>query len=347
MDPNLDLLTIALLPAVGPRAVRELSRRAALQEVLSHPDDFADALPPGARHQLRSGQAQRYAADELARAAAAGITIRSWDDPDYPALLRETYDPPPVLWSRGNPGSAAVAVAIVGSRVASPQGRTFARALARDLAAAGVTIVSGLARGIDTAAHQGALDGGGHTVAVLGSGLDRLYPRENEGLAAAIAERGAVVSEFPLGTAPLPGHFPRRNRLIAGWGRAVVVVEAAGRSGALSTARSALEEGREVMAVPGHPGQPQAEGTNQLIRDGAVLVRHAADVAQELGLNLAPSAPAPQDELLATLRYDVPLSLDELQARSGRPITELLTRLAELELSGGARRLPGPLFVRA
>jgi DNA processing protein len=187
-------------------------------------------------------------------------------------------------------------------------------------------------------------------VAVLGSALDRLYPVENAGLARAVARAGAVVSEFPLGTAAQPGYFPRRNRIIAGWGRAVVVVEAAQRSGALVTARCALEEGREVMAVPGHPSQETSAGTNALIRDGAVLVRGAADVAQALDVALAarPARSADAaDPVLAALSDQAPRTLEEVQRQSGRPASEVLGRLAELELESRVRRLPGALFVRA
>ena len=209
-------------------------------------------------------------------------------------------------------------------------------------------MVSGLARGIDTAAHNGALDAGGRTVAVLGSGLDRIYPSQNAELAARIVEKGAVVSEFPLGTSPLPFHFPRRNRVIAGFGRATVVAEAAERSGALVTARCALDEGREVMAVPGHPSLPTSGGCNALIRDGAALVRNAADVLAELGLAAAAAgAEEPVDDaVLLVMKRDVPTSLEELQVRSGRAVPELLQRLSLLEVGDKVRRLPGPLFVR-
>jgi DNA processing protein len=238
-------------------------------------------------------------------------------------------------------------VAIVGTRAATPAGRTLARAMSRDLAAAGATVVSGLARGIDTAAHLGALDGNGRTVAVLGCGIDRIYPPENAGLAKAIEPRGAIVSEFPLGTPPLPHNFLRRNRLIVGWSRGVVVVEAAQRSGALNTARTAADEGRDVMAVPGHPSQKACEGTNQLLRDGAALVRDARDVAAELGFELpGESAQTIQDPVLGALRRDAPLSLEDLRARSGLETPDLLARLSQLELRDEVRRLPGALFVR-
>jgi DNA processing protein len=299
---------------------------------------------------LVSGEAVRRAEREMEDARRLGVRLVRWDEPEYPGLLRRTYDPPAVLYVRGTLTDGNGGVAVVGSRGASALGRTCAHALARDLAGAGVTVVSGLARGIDTAAHEGALAARGRTVAVLGSALDRLYPRENAGLAARIADGGgAVVSEFPLGTGPEPGHFPRRNRVIAGWSRAVVVVEAASRSGALVTARLAAEEGRDVLAVPGHPTQPGSSGTNQLIRDGAALVRDAADVLAELGLSAAlvgPAAAVPDDALLQALRDDAPASVDELHARSGRAIPEILGRLAELELASKVRRLPGGFFVR-
>ncbi len=350
MNETFDFLTLALLPGVRARCVRALAARAPLRDVLAVPAGHADLIPPRALSRLASGEARREAEAEARRAAELRVSLVGLDDESYPPLLRQTYDPPPVLYVRGSldVGREAICVAIVGSRAASLQGTTLARAMARDLVRAGVVIVSGLARGIDTAAHRGALDGAGRTIAVLGSGLDRLYPRENARLAAAIERQGAVVSEFRLGTAPYPGHFPRRNRVIAGWGRAVVVAEAAGRSGALGTAREALDAGREVMAVPGHPAHLGAAGVNQLIRDGAALVRGAADVAGELKLELAERREeAVGDKLLELLRRDAPQSIEEIQQRSGWPVPELLTRLGELEVGARVRRLPGSLYVRA
>jgi DNA processing protein len=352
LSATFDLLTLALLPGLAPRAARVLTGRGDIGDVLAHPDVHADVLPGETRALLRSGAAHRRAQDEQRRASDLGVRIVGWDEPDFPALLRRLFDPPPVLYVRGglfcDEGERSVAV--VGARAATPAGRSLARALSRDLAAAGATIVSGLARGIDTAAHQGALDAQGRTVAVLGCGIDRVYPPENAALARAIEARGALVSEFALGTPPLPHHFPRRNRVIAGWSRGVVVVEAARRSGSLNTARTAVDEGRDVMAVPGHPSQPACEGTNQLLRDGAVLVRNARDVAEELGFELPeagseagqPSA----DPVLGALRRDAPSSLDDLRARSGLETPELLARLSQLELRDEVRRLPGALFVR-
>lgn len=360
MDATVELLTLALLPGVGPRSVRALRQRGAVSGVLQSPRDHADLLGAEALNLLASGRARAAAESELRDVARQGLAVVGLDDAEYPVLLREIYDPPPVLYVRGRlePDSGACHVAVVGSRSASPQGMKLARGLAKDLAGFGATVVSGLARGIDSAAHQGALDGGGRTLAVLGSALDRLYPRENEVLAAAMVDKGgAVVSEFRLGTAPSPGHFPRRNRVIAGWSRAVVVVEAAQRSGALSTAREALDAGREVLAVPGHPSFPLASGTNALIRDGARLVRDARDVAEELGLDAAPPAKSPisvagadaveEDAVLQSLRREAPQSVEEIQARSGQPLHAVLARLAELELHEQVRRLPGALFVRS
>jgi DNA processing protein len=352
VESTFDLLTLSLLPGVTPRACRDLGARMPLAAALARPEEHADLLGEPARALLKSGQARRRAEDEQRRTAALGARLVGRDEPQYPHLLRHVYDPPPILYVQGSlvEGEGDHSLAVVGSRAASVQGAALARAMARDLAAAGVTVVSGLARGIDTAAHQGALDGRGRTVAVLGSGLDRLYPVDNTRLAEAVAGRGAVVSEFPLGTTPQPGYFPRRNRIIAGWGRAVVVVEAAQRSGALVTARCALEEGRDVMAVPGHPSFPGSAGTNALIRDGALLVRGAADVAEALGVELpeaAPRASEGDDPVLAALSADTPASVEDLQRRSGRPASEVLGRLTELEVASRVRRLPGALFVRA
>ncbi len=349
----LDRLILAHLPGLGPRSRRALLARGPLAETLAHPDAHADLLPEAARARLRTGEARRFAEAEQSGAEARGVRVIGSGEPDYPEWLARTYDPPPALYVQGTlvPDEGARSVAVVGSRAATPQGLAFARVLSHDLAGSRVTVVSGLARGIDAAAHRGALDAGGRTVAVLGSGLGRVYPRENQELAAKIVARGgAVVSEFPLDAAPWKGNFPRRNRVIAGWGRAVVVVEAGQKSGALITARAALEEGRDVMAVPGHPTWPCASGTNALLRDGAVIVRHAGDVLEEL--RLAPAGAVEmererEDDVLAALRRDAPSSVEEIASRCGRGLPELLARLGELELTERVRRLPGPLFVRS
>ncbi len=231
------------------------------------------------------------AAAEMDRARRIGATVLTPDDAAYPEILRVAPDPPFVLYTLGNlQAEDALAVAVVGARRVTPQGAAMARAIAHDLAASGFTVVSGLARGVDAAAHCGALDAGGRTIAVLGSGIDRIYPEEHRELAEAISRRGAVVSEFPIGTGPLPRHFPERNRIIASLAWATVVVEAAEGSGSLITADLALEAGRLVFAVPGPVGDPNADGTNALLRDGALICRSARDVIEDLAPQIVEAA---------------------------------------------------------
>lgn len=291
------------------------------------------------------------AREEQDRAARLGIQILSRLEAGYPAGLRSLSDPPLALFLQGSLDSCRgrPVVAIVGSRDATARGRSLAFALARDLARAGIVVVSGLARGIDTAAHEGALAGQGVTVAVQGRGLDAVYPAENAPLARRIvAAQGALVSEYALGVSPRPFHFPRRNRILAGLARAVVVVEAVEKSGALVTARLALDAGRDVLAVPGHPFDPRARGTNALIRDGAGLVRDAQDVLD--ALDIVPAAPretAPGDSLLDAMPPGQAVSIEDLAETSGLAAPALLARLGELELLGRITRLPGALFVRA
>ena len=281
-------------------------------------------------------------------------------DPDYPPALLHTEDPPLMLYVLGRirlpwPG----AVAVVGSRNPTPQGQANAQQFGRSLAQAGLTVVSGLALGIDGAAHEGALEGAAPdqlaTIAVVGTGLDSVYPRQHEELAARIARRGLLVSEYPLGTAPLSANFPRRNRIIAGLSEGTLVVEAAVRSGSLITARMAVEQGKDVFAIPGSIHSPQSRGCHELLRQGAKLVESAQDVLEELrpGIGLtAGSAGAPRTtvtgatgQLLEALGFD-PVSLDALVARTGTSTAELQALLLELELSGHVSRLPGGLFQR-
>jgi DNA processing protein len=277
-------------------------------------------------------------------------------DPEFPALARGIEHLPRRLWIRGSVISEdALAVAIVGSRRATPQGLAVAERLAGDLAARGVTIVSGLARGIDTAAHRGALDAGGRTLAVLGSGVDRTYPPENRRLAARIAEHGAVISQFAPGMPALAHHFPVRNRLLAALALGVVVVEAAEASGSLITAGHAADLGRDVMAMPGPAGSPLSRGAHGLIRDGAVLVEDWADVVAVLPerwracvVTPAPVATGPgsaPDPILALIGAE-PASIEELIERSGSSASHVAARLLALELDGRVRQLPGKRFVR-
>ena len=281
-------------------------------------------------------------------------------DDAYPALLATT-SPPPTLHVRGALiPEDGLAIAIVGSRRASPYGVEVAERLAADLAARGVTIVSGLARGIDTAAHRGALAGGGRTIAVLGHGIDQCYPRENTTLANTIETRGAVVSQFSFGMPPLRENFPIRNRTIAGLALGVVVVEAAERSGALITASAAADFGREVFAVPGRITTETAGGPHGLLRDGATLVRSWLDIVQELPLpwrnsvrdasgvlDAAADAPGTADEcsVLAALALGEPRHIEDVIARSGIPAACVGASLVSLELAGRARQLEGQRWV--
>ncbi|TSC75804.1 MAG: DNA processing protein [Parcubacteria group bacterium Gr01-1014_31] len=286
--------------------------------------------------------------------AAAGIAMHLMPDPDYPARLRHIPDPPIALFCRGHMRSQELAVAIVGTRRASDYGRQMAGQLAADLAAAGVTVVSGLALGIDTCAHTGATRARGRTVAILGGGIDppTLYPPSNVRLAERIiAEGGAVVSEYLPGTPSLPYRFPLRNRIIAGWGLATVVVEAPMKSGAMITARLSLEYDREVFAVPGRATDPNAEGPNHLIARGAALARTARDIAQNLGLawEESPAAAVPETDenghaVLDGL--DEPRTLHELQRRLGLPPATIATTVTLLEVAGHVQRLPSGKYFR-
>jgi DNA processing protein len=288
----------------------------------------------------------------LLAAARAGIDALWWGDPAYPPLLAAIPDAPFVLWLKGAPSCfAKPTVAIVGSRAATPYGLEAASRLAGDLAAAGVVVVSGLARGVDSAAHRGALAAGGDTVAVLGSGVDVIYPPEHGRLAAEIAGHGAVVSEYPPGTMPVAFHFPARNRIISGLSRAVVVVEAAERSGSLITAQLALEQGREVMAVPGSVLSGRHRGCHALIRDGAAVAETAEDVLAEIRASFlarpVPSSdPVGPDPILAVMAPGESYDIEALGAETGRSAAELLPRLLDLELRGTVRRVDGGRFVR-
>jgi DNA processing protein len=281
------------------------------------------------------------------------------DDPSFPLSLLAISDCPDALWFKGDPGALAQpAVAIVGSRAATAVALETAVRLAEDLAARGVTVVSGLARGVDSAAHRGALRAGGRTIAVLGSGVERIYPHEHTALAAAIVERGLLLSEYDPHAAPVPFHFPRRNRLISGLSRAVVVIEASEQSGSLITASCALEQGREVMAVPGNVLSGRNRGGHALIRDGAKIVETADDIVEELGLlpALSPTGGAgatrtgsagSADRLLRVMEAGQAYDVDALAAMSGVDGVRLLPRLLDLELRGAIRRAPGGRFIRS
>lgn len=288
--------------------------------------------------------------------------LLTWADAAYPPLLRQIPAPPPVLFVRGDPAALVrPQLAVVGSRSATPAARELAATIARDLGERGAVITSGLAYGIDAAAHRATVALGSPGVAVLGSGIDRIYPAAHRKLAAALTERGALVSEFPLQTAPRPQHFPRRNRIIAGLCVGTLVVEAARRSGSISTATHALEQGREVFAVPGSVLNPLSRGCHALLRQGATLVESAADVLTELPVLATHAVPhgaavaraerkpraadARAGRLLAACDF-APVSVDELVARSGLTVQEVCSMLLPLELAGQVEALNDGTYIR-
>jgi DNA processing protein len=263
---------------------------------------------------------------------------------DYPPLLKEIADPPASLWTRGDRTAfQATGVAVIGARAASQEGLAAAYEIAFDLARAGIVVISGLARGVDSAAHKGALDGGGKTIAVLGTGIDVVYPAENTELAARISEHGLLVTEFQLGSAPEDWHFPRRNRIISGLSRAVVVVEAREKSGSLITARLAADQGRDVMAVPASIQGGRNRGAHALVRDGAKLVESAVDILQELGMEPAGSARRSRE---GEGRQVVEFTVDEIAEQLKISAGEALARLLEWELTGEVQRIGSGRFIR-
>ena len=296
--------------------------------------------------------------DLLARKEYRIITLA---DPDYPRLLREIPDPPPFLYVSGRLDGSALKIAVVGSRNATGYGLTTTKNLCAGLASLGITIVSGMARGIDTAAHEGAMAGGGKTIAVLGSGLERIYPAENAKLFHRISENGAVVSEFSLLTEPEGHNFPLRNRIISGMSLGTVVVEATKKSGSLITARLAAEQNREVFAVPGSIQSFKSTGTHTLIKQGAKLVEHAQDIVEELAPFLENSirpgntSPDTADENLASLSVDecqvykalepYPIHIDKLVRKISMEPGKLSSILLKLELNGMIQQLPGKFFI--
>ncbi len=339
-------LRLHLLPELGPRRLRKLlSAFPDASSALSAPANAwrALGLPAACAEPRRSPAIRERAAAALAWLEQPDHHLMMWDDPTYPGLLEELPDAPPLLFVAGDPGLLArPQLAMVGSRRASRPGLDNATAFARSLARGGFVITSGLALGIDGAAHQGALDVDGSTIAVLGTGLQCLYPRRHVGLAARIVESGgALVSELPLDCAPQAANFPRRNRIISGLSLGVLVVEASPSSGSLITARLAAEQGREVYAIPGSIHHPGARGCHQLIRQGAALVESVDDVLQALrGWQQSPphednvtQALAPSHPLLAQL-HAAPMSSEALAAASGQPLSSVLAELTELEIDG-------------
>lgn len=367
-----------MTPGVGPRAATKLLERFGSAESVfaaTRAELEALRLRPEAIESIMARDLESRAAGEIERVRALGADILLLDDGVYPALLREIFDPPITLYVKGEWAACldAPCVAIVGSRRSSTYGQNAASMLARDLAERGVTIISGLARGIDAAAHRGALEAGGRTVAVMGTGLDQVYPRDHRKLADEILERGgALLSEFPLETPPAPQNFPYRNRVISGLSLGVLIVEAAENSGSLITARLALEQGREVFAVPGNITSRNSFGTNYLIKGaGAKLVQQWQDIVLELPPDLAARLLPPEtkkgadggrltkqlelvpNDLSATeqsvwklLSADTPVHIDALAEETKLSVPELAGALLALEMRELVRQLPGRCFVR-
>jgi len=347
------------VPGIGPVRLRAL---------LDHFGDVRQAWDASTatlhalgfdRRTIESFVTQRRKLDlaaELDRVVQQGVVVLTWDSPDYPSLLMNIPDPPPVLYVKGEllPHDEW-ALAVVGTRRATVYGREATRTLVSGLAPVGITIVSGLARGIDTHAHQIALDAGGRTVAVLGSGVDIIYPAQNRKLAQRIVDNGALVSEYPLGTKPEGGNFPRRNRIISGLSLGVLVIEGSERSGAIITADYAAEQGREIFAVPGNILNRNSDGPNRLIQQGAKLVTTVGDVLEELNLTMvAEQVEAreiiPDNEAEAVLLNHLssdPVHVDELGRVAGLPINEVASTLTLMELKGKVRQVGGMHYVIA
>lgn len=351
-----DWLRLTLAPGIGGETQRKLLSAFGLpnQIFAASAATLARTIPLKQVERLLSQDSEKEIAAALAWAAEPGNAILSLADAAYPQHLLNAPDPPTVLYVKGHAELLnAPALAIVGSRNATPQGESNAEAFAVALADAGLTIVSGLALGIDAAAHRGGLRGRGSTIAVIGTGIDRVYPARNQGLARDIAARGVIISEFPLGTPALRENFPRRNRVISGLARGCLVVEAAEHSGSLITARLAGEQGRDVFAIPGSIHSPLSKGCHKLIKQGAKLVDDARDILDELGLAIAAdiaaaAAPIPTAEtarLLDCIGFD-PCDMDTLASRSGLTAERLYAILLQMELDGRIASLPGGRFQR-
>jgi DNA processing protein len=373
-------MALTLTPGMGPTRIWKAMNRLESAERLfdaSLTELEGLGMPAVSAQFVFEGKARAAAEDEMKRVAEAGGSVLTPEDAEYPERLREIYDPPAVLWIRGDRTLLArPGIAVVGTRHPSPYGAGMAEMLSRDLANRRLVILSGMARGVDTAAHKGALDAGGRTVAVWGTGIDVIYPKENKKLAEQIvATGGAIVSEYPLGTFPAPQNFPIRNRILSGMSVGVLVIEAAEYSGTRITARCAMEQNRDVYAVPGNVTNKNAWGPNTLIKQGAKLTATWEDVWEDLpshirmGLedelagdgraeskatgtaSLFNDKPLPEHERIVfeQLRHDESTQLDDLIERLEAELgsAEIFTALFELELAGRVRQLPGKNYVRA
>jgi DNA processing protein len=369
-------LALALTPQVGPRRIlRAVERCGSPAKILSSSLTELESLqfPAESVQFIFEGQARRAADEQIKDLAKTGAGFLTYTDDAYPERLREIFDPPVLLWVRGNPQLLAQpSIAVVGTRHPTPYGTGMAEMLSRDLANRGLIILSGMARGVDTAAHRGAIAAKHPTIAIWGTGVDVVYPKENKSLAEQIvADGGAIVSEFPLGTFPAPQNFPKRNRILSGMSVGVLVIEAAEYSGTRVTARCALEQNRDVFAVPGNVTTKNAWGPNTLIKQGAKLTATWEDVWEDLptpvrvqltaqkgfeskpgtAASLFDEEPLPPHEtrVMSVLRHDESLQLDEIMEKLEPELSssEIFTALFELELAGRVRQLPGKNYVKS
>lgn len=371
-----DWIALNMVRGIGPRTANQLLDRFGSPAQVFGASRLAletAGLKPETVQELHDSEILEKANAEIERLDALGAQVITRDDEDYPPLLREIHDPPIALYVRGDlpTASARPCLAVVGSRRCSTYGVNAAQALSRDLAAHGLTIVSGLARGIDAGAHRGAIEGQGLTIAVVGTGLENTYPKEHKKLEEEIIAQGAIVSEFPLGTPPLPQNFPYRNRILSGLSFGVLIVEAAEHSGSLITARLAQEQGREVFAVPGNITSQTSFGPNFLIKDGAKLVQYWRDVVEELPraikeqlLGLERPLPLTNDGVPAQQQFeefilteeerkvfdllsaDVPAHVDQLLLASEMNSSDLMNALLGLEMKDRIKQLPGKSFIK-
>ncbi len=373
-EEELHWLALRMVPGLGTRKSSQLIASFRTPQAIfraSKSELEAAGLSPSVAQSIASGCAFEDAADQQQKLAEAGAQLVTMTDSLYPPALLEIFDPPPMLFVRGQPELlASLMIAIVGTRRPTAYGTAVSARFARDLSGAGLTIASGMARGIDTAAHKAALEAGGGTVAVFGCGVDHIYPAENRKLAEQLIQRGLTVSEFPMGTPAYPQNFPVRNRIIAGMSAGVIIVEGGEYSGSSITAKLAIEQGREVFAVPGNITSKMSWGPNLLIKQGAKLVQEWNDVVTELkaedrrrlaqecrkqlNLNEAESSdPAAASVsptarvVLGALRPDSPVGLDHLvETLEGTSSSEIIATLFELELAGLVRQVPGKSFLR-
>ena len=349
-----DWIALSLIPGLGGESYRQLLKALGLPTNIlgASYSQLSTLVKPSVARAICDWSEDEQLQRTLGWLTSPGNHLITLADSDYPPQLLQIADPPPLLYVKGRRELlTAQAIAVVGSRNATPQGISNAEQFSRSLSAAGLTITSGLALGIDAAAHQGGLSGAGSSIAVIGTGLDIIYPRRNKEIALRLAKEGAIVSEFPLGTPAIAGNFPRRNRIISGLSRGCLVVEATLNSGSLITARLAAEQGREVFAIPGSIHSPFSKGCHALIKQGVKLVESAADILEELHWQMPVKQPSAStvdettDPLLVAMGFD-PIGIDLLAIRSNLSAEEISAQLLTLELDGKVASLPGGLYQR-